>query len=89
MVDEMPSVPAPAVPAELRGVKGMTKLKGLVVENSLTRLCPVLDVTSYPGPKVRHSLRQATSTWFLQQPTQTDSSPHKEQGGFLKQIRLE
>lgn len=49
----MPSVPAPAVPAELRGVKRMTKLKGLVVENSLTGLCPVPGVTSYPGLKVR------------------------------------
>lgn len=53
----MPSVPAPAVPAELRGVKRMTKLKGLVVENSLTGLCPVPGVTSYPGLKVRHSFR--------------------------------
>lgn len=53
----MPSVPAPAVPAELRGVKGMTKLKGLVVENSLTGLCSVPGVTSYPGSKVRHSFR--------------------------------
>ena len=40
MVDQMPSVPASAVPAELGGVKGRTKLKGLAVDELLTRLCP-------------------------------------------------
>lgn len=64
----MPGVPAPAVPAELRGIKGMAKLKGLVVENSLTGLCPVPGATSYPGLRVRHSFREATSAWFLQLP---------------------
>lgn len=64
----MPSVPAPAVPAELGGVKGRTKLKGLAADKALTGLCPMPGVTPDPGLKVRYSFRQVTSTWLLQLP---------------------
>lgn len=36
----MPNAPAAAAPAELRGIKDMTKLKGLAIDHLLTRLCP-------------------------------------------------
>lgn len=40
MVDQMPSVPASAVPVELGGIKYIPNLKGLSVDYLLTRLCP-------------------------------------------------
>lgn len=53
MVDQMPSVPAAAVPAELGGIKGVTKLNGLAADYLLNRLCP--RVRCHLLPWVRHS----------------------------------